>query len=834
MNPSRYLARPVPSPLEGLVPLALDLRWTWNDGADALWSELDPELWRALENPWLILETVSQQRLEELARDGRFLEKLRHHLEEREARLQRYPTWWSKLPGTAETKRIAFFSMEFGVSEALPIYSGGLGILAGDYLKAASDLGVPVVGIGLLYQVGYFRQALDRQGNQLAFHPYNDPTMLPVVPLRDRQGEWQHVTIELPGRELRLRAWQAQVGRVPLYLLDSNDPVNLPGDRGLSGELYGGGQEMRLQQELILGIGGWRLISSLGIECDVCHLNEGHTAFAVLERARNFMEHTGRTFAVALRATRAGNLFTTHTAVSAGFDRFPPDLAEQYLSEYAARLGIPTQELLALGRANASDPHEPFNMAYLALRGSGHANAVSQLHESVSRRIFEPLFPRTPEAEVPIGHVTNGVHVPSWDSSAADSLWAKACGVERWSGGLEEMETSFRRLPDEALWRMRCENRGKLVESVHWRLERQQARRRNAAPGQVPSPLDPDVLTIGFARRFAVYKRPNLLLHDPSRLTRLLTDTRYPMQLVLAGKAHPQDEGGKSLIGAWSEYVRRPETLGRAVFLEDYDMALATELVQGVDLWINTPRRPWEASGTSGMKVLVNGGLNLSEIDGWWAEVFSPAVGWAVGDGREHGDDPSWDAAEAESLYELLEREIRPAFYERDASGIPSRWVSRMRESMAHLTPRFSANRMVREYALQYHLPAAKQCRKRCAEDGALGETIEKRNASLSKSWGELRFESARTSRDGDAHLFEVQLHLGTIDPMAIRVELFADARSGEPPVHLRMTAVEARPGCYRIRLRADRPPTDYTARVAPSPEEGLLPLEALPPVWQR
>jgi starch phosphorylase len=436
MNASRYLPRPLPSSLSGLGTLALDLRSSWNDGANTLWSDLDPDLWRALENPWLILETVSQRRLDQLADDPSYLRKLREHLVTREERLRR-PTWWSRLPDAAGSGPIAFFSMEFGASEALPIYSGGLGILAGDYLKAASDLGVPVVGIGLLYQVGYFRQSIDRWGNQLASFPYNDPTMLPVVPVRDSQGAWQHVAVELPGRSLRLRAWQAQVGRLPLYLLDSNDPLNRPGDRGLTGELYGGGPEMRLQQEIILGIGGWRLLSALGLECDVCQLNEGHTAFAVLERARAFKERAGHSFAVALRCTRAGNIFTTHTAVSAGFDRFPPELAEQYLADYAAELGIELRELLALGRADPENAHEPFNMAFLAIRGSGYANAVSRLHESVSRRIFEPLFPRVPEHEVPIGHVTNGVHVPSWDSTAADSIWTEACGEERWSGDLE-------------------------------------------------------------------------------------------------------------------------------------------------------------------------------------------------------------------------------------------------------------------------------------------------------------------------------------------------------------------------------------------------------------
>jgi starch phosphorylase len=829
MNPARYLARPVPPELEGLVTLALDLRWTWNDGASALWNDLDPELWRALEAPWLILETVSQRRLEELARDPQFVQKMERQIALRDAQLAR-PGWWSRV-GAPDSAAIAFFSMEFGASEALPIYSGGLGILAGDYLKAAGDLGVPVVGVGLLYQLGYFRQALDRNGTQLAYFPYNDPTMLPVLPLRDARGEWLHTSLELPGRTLRLRGWQATVGRVTLYLLDSNDPLNWPGDRGLTAELYGGGPEMRLQQELILGIGGWRLLSALGIEPDVCHLNEGHSAFAVLERARAFMERTGLRFAEALRCTRAGNLFTTHTAVSAGIDRFPADLAEQYLARVAVGLGIDVQDLLALGRADPGDRSEPFNMAYLALRASGRANAVSRLHEVVSRRIFEPLFPRVPESEIPIGHVTNGVHVPSWDSAAADRVWTEACGEERWLGDLEQMETTFRRVPDESLWRLRCENRRALVDVVRSRLERQRTA-REAPPEKCSASLDPDALTLGFARRFAVYKRPNLLLHDPARLATLLNDPKRPMQLVLAGKAHPQDAPGMALVREWASTARDPGLARRVIFLEDYDMALAAELVQGVDLWINTPRRPWEASGTSGMKVLVNGGLNLSEIDGWWAEAYSPAVGWAIGDGREHGDDPAWDAAEAEALYALLENEVRVEFYERDARDIPSRWVARMRESMAQLTPLFSANRMVRQYIDQYHLPAIREWRRRSAGRGAAGAALEARIASLASHWGELRFDAVNVTRAGDAYVFDARLQLGSIDPRSIRVELYADgARHGQDAVRLPMA--ETRPGSYAVRVAATRPVTDFTPRVLPA-LDGLLPLEAPLISWQR
>ena len=459
-----------------------------------------------------------------------------------------------------------------------------------------------------------------------------------------------------------------QVGRVTLYLLDSNDPANPPAIRGITSELYGGAPELRLRQELVLGIGGWRLLRALRLEPEVCHLNEGHAAFAVLERARTFMEDSGQPFEVALAVTRAGNLFTTHTPVSAGFDRFAPSLVEAYLGRYAReQLGIEPRRLLALGRAHADDPDEPFNMAYLAIRGSAAVNGVNRLHGAVSRRLFQSLFPRWPETEVPVGHVTDGVHTPSWDSAEADALWTKTCGAERWRGTMDTVEQDVARASDEALWALRADARKALVAYVRERIASHVAA-WGAAPDEAAALgacLDPDALTLGFARRFAPYKRPTMLLHDTARLLRLLSSRDDPVQLVIAGKAHPADRAGQDMIKEWIQFARRPEALGRVIFLPDYDLLVAEHLVQGVDLWINTPRRPWEASGTSGMKVLVNGGLNLSELDGWWAEAYAPGVGWALGDGREHGDDPAWDAAEAAALYGLLEREVMPAFYAR-------------------------------------------------------------------------------------------------------------------------------------------------------------------------
>jgi starch phosphorylase len=714
--------------------------------------------------------------------------------------------------------------------------------VAGDQLKAASDLGVPVVGVGLLYQQGYFRQVIDREGAQQALYPYNDPGQLPITPLRQPNGEWLRLEIALPGYSVWLRGWQVQVGRVKLYLLDSNDAANFPAHRGITSQLYGGGPELRLKQELLLGIGGWRLLEALGLKPEVCHLNEGHAAFAVLERARSFMEETGQSFEVALAATRVGNLFTTHTAVAAGFDRFDPALIAQYLDNYAKqKLGIELPDLLALGRQNPSDSLESFNMAYLAIRGSGAVNGVSRLHEKVSRHLFAPLFPQWPEDEVPIGHVTNGVHMPTWDSAAADDLWTAACGKGRWLGTTENLEQDIRRVSDSALWKFRSAASASLVEYARGRLSRQLAASGASATAvdRAKHLFDPNALTLGFARRFATYKRPNLLLHDPQRLLRLLSNSERPVQLIIAGKAHPEDQAGQALIHEWIDFIRQPETRPHIVFLSDYDMLLTEHLVQGVDVWINTPRRPWEACGTSGMKVLVNGGINLSELDGWWAEAYTPEVGWALGDGQEHGDDPGWDAVEANALYDLLEREVIPDFYTRDKSGIPLAWVARMRESMARLTPGFSADRTVREYTDRHYLPAATAYHDRAANKGAVAKQMLAWQQDVDRKWGSLRFGGRHVETTADHHVFEVEIFPNDLGKNAARVELYADAINGGDPVRQEMKWERLLPGApegcvYHATVPAARAPGDYTARAMPQSDGLSVPLEDPRILWQR
>ncbi len=825
---------------DSLAELALDMHWSWDHSTDEVWRQLDSALWDFTHNPWVVMQTVSRDQFQRVLANPAFRKKV-DALVQTKRMAAAAPGWFQQSHPKAPLSCVAYFSMEFMLSEALPIYSGGLGNVAGDQLKTASDLGVPVVGVGLLYQQGYFRQEIDKDGAQQALYPFNDPGQLPITPLRRADGEWLRLRIEMPGYSVWLRAWQAQVGRVKLYLLDSNDLANHPAHRGITSELYGGGLELRLKQELLLGIGGWRLLAALGIKPDVCHLNEGHAAFAVLERARCFMEETGQRFEVALAVTRAGNLFTTHTAVAAGFDRFAPDLIEQYLAGYAEKkLGITVRDLLALGRRDPDDPAESFNMAYLAIRGSGEVNGVSRLHGEMSRRIFSPLFPRWPVEEVPVGHVTNGVHMPSWDSAEADDLWTEACGKKRWLGTMETLEEDIRRISDARLWQLRTDAGRSLVEYAGERLSRQLA-----ASGAPPEEVDgakhlfnPEALTLGFARRFAVYKRPNLLLHNPDRLLRLLTDPLRPVQLILAGKAHPADKPGQSLIREWNRFIRRPEARPHAVFLGDYDMLLTEHLVQGVDVWINTPRRPWEACGTSGMKVLVNGGINISELDGWWAEAWTPEVGWALGDGREHGDDPAWDASEAEALYGLLEREVIPEFYARDANGIPAAWVARMRESMARLTPRFSANRTVREYTERHYLPAAAAYRERAAGRCAAGMQAVDWLRAIERNWPNLRFGETAVSRDGEEHVFEVQVYLGGLDADDVRVELYADGAAGGGPVRQEMKRVRQQDGSkgslYSTKVPAIRPAADYTARAMPCRSGVAIPLETARILWQR
>jgi len=813
---------------DALEDLALNLRSSWNHSTDAIWNQLNSELWELTHNPWAVLQSVSRDKLTKLLADQTFSGLIKALVKSRQDALNA-PTWFQENHAKSPLTCVAYFSMEYMLSEALPIYSGGLGNVAGDQLKAASDLGVPVIAIGLLYSQGYFRQLIDKNGEQQELYPYNDPGQLPIRPKRLDNGEWLRLKIEFPGWSLWLRVWEAKVGRRILYLLDSNDTANPPIHRGITSELYGGDRELRLKQEIALGIGGWRLLDALGIRPEVCHMNEGHAAFVVLERAFSFMQKTKQPFEVALAATRIGNLFTTHTAVVAGFDQFSPDLIAKYLQKYAQiNLKISFERLLSLGQINQSDD---FNMAYLAIRGSGAVNGVSQLHGEVSRNLFRNLFPRFPEKEVPIGSVTNGVHIPTWDSTAADNLWTEACGKGRWLGRTEELENKIRAVPDTKIWQMRNESRALLVDYTRNRLVRQLEARGGSADEieKAKSFLNPNTLTLGFARRFAAYKRPDLLLTDEDRLLRIVTNRDRPVQLIIAGKAHPADPEGHALIKRWMKFISRPEARPHVIFLSDDDMILTEQLVQGVDLWINTPRRPWEASGTSGMKILVNGGINLSELDGWWAEAYTPEVGWALGDRKEHDEDLNWDKEEANTLYELLEKEVIPEFYTRDSRMMPVSWITKIRESMARLTPRFSSNRTVREYTEKFYLPAAEGYHKRTENNGALGKKIVDWRSSVEQNWGKLGFGEVKIENG----TFEVQVYLNSLDHSAIKVELYSADLTIE--MNDQGPIPKTRDGhIYRVEVPAAHPAANFTPRIIPRFEGVIIPLESPQILWQR
>lgn len=831
----------LPSQLSDLRNLALDLRWTWSHVADELWEKVDPELWARTRNPWSVLQNASGERLQRLAADEAFCRTLAEFSSLREQYL-RNPGWYPSTHGTGSLGGVAYFSMEFGIGAALPLYAGGLGVLAGDYLKTASDLNVPVVGVGLLFQEGYFRQIVDANGRQHELYPYNEPAVMPIEPVILPDTGWLKIRLTLPGRTVQIRVWQAAIGRIKLYLLDSNEPLNSPVDRGITAKLYGEGSETRLMQEIVLGVGGWRVIEALHPETEVCHINEGHAAFAVIEKARALAAAEKLGFWDAFWASRAGNVFSTHTPVAAGFDRFSTEMLRKYIFCLECTQGetaIPAGSLLTLGWQDQNSRDELFNMAYLAQRGSAVTLGVSRLHGEFSRRIFQPLFPRWPACEVPVGHITNGVHIPTWDSIAADRLWTEACGRERWRGMPEDLKDRIAAVSDEELWAMRGDGRQRLVAIARNHLGTQ-LRERGFDPdivSQADSVLDPNVLTIGFGRRFTEYKRPNLILSDLARLDKLLKNDKQPIQIVVAGKAHPADTQGKDMISAWIELARQSSHRRRVVFLEDYDITLAQELVQGVDVWINTPRRPWEACGTSGMKVLVNGGLNCSILDGWWDEAYRPDLGWAIGNGRG-GDARLIDHRDAESLYAILEQQIIPEFYNRDARGLPRAWLARIRLSMSNLTPVFNSVRMLRDYVEVAYLPLVKQTRARRAESCKLAKELNNWARRAHRHWQSLHIGEPGAMREKDEWRFSVPVFLGEIPACDIRVELFAEAREEAAAEIVLLHKEQEIPGAinghlYAGLVPARRPMEDYSVRIVPYHEAAHLPAELPLILWQ-
>jgi glycogen phosphorylase len=775
----------LPEPLARLRELAFDLRWSWNRNAIALFRRVDADLWeRVGHNPVLMLDTVERKRIEALASDEGFLAHLDSVARETDAYHTASSTWYRRISPNGSNPLVAYFSAEFGITECLDIFSGGLGILAGDHLKVASDLGVPLVGVGLLYQQGYFHQYLDQTGWQQELYREQDFTVLPLT-REERDGEPLRVEVPHPGRSVYAHVWRAQVGRVPLYLLDTNIPDNLPEDRDITDQLYGGDLELRIRQEIVLGIGGVRALAALGLEPPVYHMNEGHSAFAAVERARRLMAAHDVPFRTACEAGAAGTIFTTHTPVPAGHDRFPPELVERYLGEYVHGFGISTSDFLALGQASPGAA-ESFNMTVLALRTAGVTNGVSQLHGRVSRRMWQGLWPELPEDEVPIGSITNGVHLPSWVSQDLVQVYDRYLGP-RWREDPADQAIWSRadRIPPDELWRTHERRRENLVAFVRTRVRAQLAR-RGAAEYELRAAdevLDPEAMTIGFARRFATYKRALLLFRDPDRLARILDAADRPVQLIIAGKAHPRDDAGKALIQRIVELTREEPFRRRVVFIEDYETAVARYLVQGCDVWLNTPRPPLEASGTSGMKAAANGVLNLSTLDGWWAEAWDAlggrrgVGGWTIGNGESHLDHEEQDRLEAAALYSLLEREIVPAFYDRGADHVPLQWVKWMRQSIARLCPVYNMARVVQDYTERYYLPGADRSARLLASGAESARQITGWKEKVEREWHHVRVSEVREAppsevTSGDEFRVAAAVSLGQLTPDDAVVQL--------------------------------------------------------------
>lgn len=849
----RFTVRSVlPEALSGLEELSLNLRWSWHPSTTDLFEQMDPDLWQACgADPVRMLGEISAERLSELASDNAFAESVHREVED----LHRYldtPHWfqrWSSDESDAsDLAAIAYFSPEYGVAAALPQYSGGLGILAGDHLKAASDLGVPIIGIGLYYRSGYFRQSLTRDGWQREQYPVCDPDAAPISLLREDSGAPARVSVGLPdGRVLAARIWVARVGRVPLLLLDSGVEENAPAEREVTDRLYGGGGEYRLQQEMLLGIGGVRALRTFcritgAVAPNVFHTNEGHAGFLGLERIRELMhDNPGMTFDDALEATRAGTVFTTHTPVPAGIDRFPMSLIEQYFGGDNAAPGLPVERILPLGSEDypGGDP-AVFNMAVMGLRLAGRANGVSQLHGEVSRAMFAGLWPGFDVSDVPITSITNGVHAPTWVARDVMDLARDAIGEDllQHARGWERIGS----VDDERIWGVKRHLREQLVAMARRRLRESWLARGAAAAelGWIDNVLDPDILTIGFARRVPSYKRLTLMLRDQERLRELLIDESRPVQLVIAGKAHPADDGGKALIQQLVQFTDREDVRHRIVFLPDYDMEMAETLYPGCDVWLNNPIRPLEASGTSGMKTALNGALNLSIMDGWWDEWFDGENGWAIPSADGIDDHERRDDLEAAALYDLIGHAVAPTFYDRDHRGIPHRWLEMVRHTLQSLGPKVLATRMVREYVTRLYLPAARSSAAMAADDYASAIELARWKAHTAAAWPNVRVDHVESEGVADVVTAGTNVEvrafvaLGDLSPADVQVQVLsgivdADDRIEAPVAH-DMEAVEQfeqNRWKFRAHVALDRNgPFGYTVRVLPRHENLITPVD--------
>jgi len=829
----------LPSSLNRLRDIVYNLRWAWNHDTIELFRRLDSELWETTgHNPALMLGTVDQARLEEVAEDRGFLAHYERVLRDLDEYVDAKTTWFNREHEVSDKRPlVAYFSAEFGVTDCMEIFAGGLGILAGDHTKSSSDLGVPLIGVGLLYQEGYFRQYLNEAGWQQEAYEQNDFYNLPVILEYESEGNPLIIAVPYPGRSVYAQIWRLELGRVSLYLLDTNISANAaPEDRDITDELYGGRRELRIEQEIMLGIGGQRALQALGLRPEVVHLNEGHPAFAALERIRQLMEEHGVSFSEAAEAVSAGLVFTTHTPVSAGHDRFSPDIMKEYFSDYAREVGLSWKQFMALGRTDPDDEEERFCMTTLALRLASGRNAVSELHGKVARRMWHKLWPELPREEVPIAHITNGVHFRSWISLEMNQLYDRYLGP-RWreEPAVPAVWHEAEHIADSELWRTHERRRERMVAFARRRL-RSQLERRGAPRTEIEAAdevLDPRALTIGFARRIVAYKRPALLLRDIDRLARILNDPERPLQVIYAGKAHPQDEKGKELISEILKASRQDDFRRRLVFLEDYDMAAARYLVQGADVWLNTPRRPHEACGTSGMKAAANGVLNMSTLDGWWAEAYRPDYGWAIGHGEVYEDLDYQDEVESRALYDLLERDVIPTFYDRGPDDLPRRWIARMKASIASLCYFFNTHRMVRQYTERIYLPAGERERRLAADGMARAKSLAAWKDKVRQSWPEVEIEEVSADPIGELQVGDkisaiARVRLGKLTPDDVSVEFYlgqvdADGELTEAQ-GMPMEPIESKDGrfLYEVKDVACQKSGlhGYTARVLPAHED--------------
>lgn len=773
---------PAPDPkIARLSDLAYNLWWGWNPDAQALYEQIDPALWKKVNhNPVKFLRLVSQGRLDRAAADADYLARYAAVMAKFDAYMNPAPgtTWYAQACAGQDDRLIAYFSAEFGLHEALPIYSGGLGILAGDHCKTASDLGLPFVGVGFLYPQGYFQQRIDSDGRQQAIYEKLDFAEVPAAPALDPGGQQIVISVDLPGRKVFAKLWRIQVGRVPIYLMDTDVEQNAPADRELSARLYGGDTQVRISQEVVLGIGGVRALRALGLRPSIWHMNEGHAAFLQLERIREYVQEAGLPFQAALWAARSNALFTTHTPVPAGNDSFAFDLMDRFFGDFWGRMGLDRERFLALGRFDyAWGPQ--FSMTVLALRTAGLANGVSRLHGEVSRRMWHSLWPETPEPEIPIDYVTNGVHTDTWAHPGLTALLDRYLGAT-WRNAIDDRATwaKVADIPDDELWAHHNRAKTEMLALVRERVVAQ-LMRFGAGPLEVNAAakaFDPQALTIGFARRFATYKRATLIFRDQERLKRLLNDPARPVQIIFSGKAHPADEPGKAFIQQIYQLSKQPGFAGKILFVEDYDANIARHLVAGVDIWLNNPRRPLEASGTSGQKAGLNGVPNFSVLDGWWSEGYERGNGWAIGAEREYASEAAQDEADALSLYATLENEIVPLFYQRDERGIPHGWLQVMRSSIATVAPDYSFDRMLKQYVMKFYLPAHALGRQVGAERYAGAQALMAWEARVRDGWSQVTLRASGPARGemimGQPLSVTATLQAGLLSPDDLAVEL--------------------------------------------------------------